>query len=49
MGAGLLELKRKKRGQKLSDGKGILTEKKIAEFQNNYGYAIRETVGDPSL
>ena len=52
MGAGLIELKRKMKGEKLDDvkgigGKGRLTEKRIAEIQNNFGYAIRENVGDP--
>ena len=47
MGAGLIELKRKMKEEKLDDGKGIggkgrLTEKRIAEIQNNFGYAIRE-------
>ena len=51
MGAGLITLKKDMKGTKLSDGKGIggkgrLTKKKIAEMQNNYGYAIRGSVGD---
>ena len=46
MGVGLRELKRKKRGQKLSDGKGLggtgrLTEGMIDRIQHNYGEAIR--------
>ena len=46
MGAGLHELKRKRRGQKLSDGKslggaGRLTEGMMERIQCNYGEAIR--------
>ena len=46
MGGGLHKLKRKRRGQKLSDGKGVagtgrLTEGMIDWIQNDYGEAIR--------
>ena len=45
MGGGLHKLKRKRRGQKLSDGKGVggtgrLTEGMIDHIQNNYGESI---------
>ena len=45
MGGGLHKLKRKRRGQKLSDGKGVggtgrLTEGMIDRIQHNYGEAI---------
>ena len=54
MGAGLREFKRKKRGQKLSDGRGVggggrLTDAIIDRIQNNYGEAIRNNKDDNSM
>ena len=51
MGKALLELTAKMRGRKLDDGKalggkGRLTKKLIDRIQNNYGYAIRNNVGN---
>ena len=51
MGNGLREYKRKKKGMKLSDGKGIggsgrLTDLLIDKIQNNYGEAIRNNNSD---
>ena len=51
MGTCLRELKRKSRGKKISDGKGIggigrLTDKKIDSIQNYYGQAIRQNSGN---
>ena len=51
LGTNLREYKRKGKGQKLSDGKGIggagrLTDKVIDKMQNYYGKAIRDNKGD---
>lgn len=51
MGTSLRELKRRSRGKKLADGKGIgdagrLTDKAIDSMQNYYGNAIRRNKGD---
>lgn len=50
-GTALRKYKNDKKGQKLSDGKGVggrgrLTDKVIAKMQNYYGKAIRENKGD---
>ena len=51
MGKALIELTNKMRGRKLDDekalgGRGRLTKKLIDTIQNNYGYAIRNNVGN---
>ena len=48
---GLRKLKRKQKGEKLSDGKvlggkGRLTDKVIGKIQNNYGEAVQNSTGD---
>ena len=54
MGKALLELVRTLRGQKLADGKSVggkdrLTKRAIDRIQNNYGSAIRSSVGDAQV
>ena len=51
MGTALRELKKKKKGMKLIDGKSIggrnrLTDNVIDKIQNHYGLAIRGNFGD---
>ena len=51
MGSGLRELKRKRKGEKLSDGKllggkGRLTDKIIDKTRNYYGEAVRNNTSN---
>ena len=53
MGNRLREYKRKKKGMKLSDGKGVagsrrLTDQLIDKIENNYGEAIRNNNSESS-
>ena len=54
LGSGLREYKRKKRGEKLSDGKpvggkGRVTDKVVDKMQNYFGEAIRNNAGNKEL
>ncbi len=51
MGTSLREFKRRSKGRKLSDGKGVgglgrLTDSVINSMQNYYGFAIRNNKGN---